>query len=91
MEDLPNLYFMSFERYEIHIQADMFYGNLSFFDPHIRKTIFEIYTHLYIKMFGKQKQTPNKHTKKHGTWDLHFVEKNMLVESQIDINNILSG
>ena len=36
MKDLPDLYFMVFDRYEIHIRAfgDVFYGKFSFFTPH---------------------------------------------------------
>ena len=39
MEDLPNLYFMFFERYEIHIQAfaNGFYGRMSYVNPHLHK------------------------------------------------------
>ena len=46
MEDLPSLYFMFFDRYEMHIQAfvDFMNGKLIIFNPHLRKLILRICT-----------------------------------------------
>ncbi len=40
-------------RYEIHIQAfaNVFYGTIIISNPHLRKNIFEIYTHTYIYIY----------------------------------------
>ena len=39
LEDLPNLHFTFFDRYEIHIQAFLYFinENLSVSDPHLRQ------------------------------------------------------
>ncbi len=67
IEKLPTVHFMFSDRYEIHIQAftNGFVDNLSFSDPHLHNSIFEICT----QSFTKNK---NENEQKHCTWDIHF-------------------
>ena len=54
--------FHVFARYEIHIQAFgvVFYGKISFPDPHLRKIIFKMYIQIFTKNIETMKHNQQK-------------------------------